>query len=122
MVRRAAAIKEARPDLARQIWDGKLSIKQAEREMRAPRRPLIYFIQEAASGLGTIGRSSAVAEHLTRLQQGSPTELVLQATVVGSSADLRRLRRRLGDERVRGEWFRPSPYLIQMIEVARGSD
>lgn len=120
LIRRARVIHEARPDLAQQIRDGKMTIKQAEREMLAPRTQRIYFIEEPRSGAVTIGLSASVAEHLTRLQLGNPTELVLLASPLGTAADLRRLRRRLGAWRVRGEWYRQSPYLQRLIEVARG--
>jgi hypothetical protein len=119
-VQRVQAIGRTRPDLIRQMGAGKLTIKQAEREMRAPLRPVIFFIEEATTGLITIGLSSAPAEHLTRLQLGCPTELVLLATLLGTPADLRRLRRKIGDGRVRGEWYRATPYLLKLIEVARG--
>lgn len=77
---------------------------------------LIYFVQAGNGGPIKIGRTSLVVRYRVReLQIGCPYELLLLATMPGGLAKERALHARFRGDRLRGEWFRPSPELLGLI-------
>ena len=68
-----------------------------------------YFIQ-AGDGPVKIGRATDVAARLRELQVGNPEKLkILCATKLLSEAQAHEL---FAEDRLRGEWFRPSEFLL----------
>lgn len=83
----------------------------------------IYAIQMplpcGCAGPIKIGITHDVAARLRTLQVGSPYELTLLATVDGTVADEAALHLRLARDRMRGEWFRPTPEVIAVVGLLR---
>lgn len=78
---------------------------------------MIYFIQSGEDGPVKIGFTNGnPLNRLRSLQIGSHQELFLRAVVSGDEAAEAKLHRRFAKQRVRGEWFRPVPSLVKLIE------
>lgn len=77
--------------------------------------PFVYFIQRREHGVIKIGQARDVASRLRSLQTASPEPLHLLAT--SQRHDERELHSFFQRERLRGEWFRPSPRLLAFIET-----
>lgn len=75
----------------------------------------VYFIADE-DGYIKIGHARNVLSRLASLQTASRQNLRLVATTSGSQADERALHARFASDRVRGEWFRPSPALLLYID------
>jgi hypothetical protein len=87
----------------------------------APKRTApnkIYFAARS-DGLIKIGTSSDPARRVQALSTGAGESLALVAVVDGGRARERALHERFADTRVHGEWFSPSPELLEFIEGAR---
>lgn len=81
--------------------------------------PLVYFIRRGATGPIKIGRSVVSAERrLRELQTGSPERLRLMHSFFADDAALveRALHRHFARLRLCGEWFRPHPSLVKLVE------
>lgn len=79
--------------------------------------PTTYFIQGVHGGPVKIGRSLAIAARLRDLQTGSPVPL----QVVGTSLSAEReMHRRFADERLYGEFFRPSRRMLEFAALVVG--
>jgi len=82
-------------------------------------RRTVYYVR-SASGLIKIGIADDVAKRLATLQTGNAELLTVIATEPGGRARELTLHNRFHFARVRGEWFRPDPRLLQHIaEVER---
>lgn len=82
----------------------------------------VYFIQakDCPDGLIKIGYSDDVEKRLTAHQIGSPQPLQILGIIKDApSATERRLHRRFAEDRVSGEWFRPTD---QIVRLARGEE
>jgi len=77
----------------------------------------VYFIQSSGGPI-KIGSASDVAARLKSLQTGSADELTLLAMTEGGEFRERELHARFAADRLRGEWFAPSPELIRVIRDA----
>jgi hypothetical protein len=81
--------------------------------------PYVYFIEAAVlDGRGQlkIGVANSPQGRLDDLQKASPVKLKLIATIPnGGYALERRLHEMFADERLHGEWFRPSERLLTWI-------
>lgn len=82
-------------------------------------RWLVYFIQ-AETGQIKIGRSTRIADRLLTLQQSSPVALKFVGWVPEHGRREIELHCTFAVDRLHGEWFRPSPRLIDLIERIRG--
>lgn len=80
---------------------------------------VVYFIQGTAIPLIKIGIANNVVSRLYSLQSGSPDELRLLTTQPGGGLVEKTLHDRFSHLRVRGEWFRPEPELIEYIESVK---
>ena len=77
----------------------------------------VYFLQSLAGGPIKIGCSATDPEQRLRgLQIGSATPFVCIGLTWGEEDLERKLHRRFDKERIRGEWFRPTPELLKYIE------
>lgn len=76
----------------------------------------VYFIRAKASGLIKIGYSGNVEARLSQLQTGSAETLELAAVLEGPPELERALHRAYAEERLHGEWFRPSTRLRALVE------
>lgn len=98
-----------------------LAMKGARPQLRilAPRRlsslGRIYFVQGISGGPIKIGWSKWVHQRLQDMQIGSPVPLKILATIPGSQPEERRVHKRFKGIRIRGEWFDPSPELLEFI-------
>lgn len=79
-------------------------------------RTWIYFIQDAVTRSIKIGSANQPALRLAQLQVGNGSPLLLLATMSGTRTDESRLHHRFKRYRLRGEWFRPAPELLQFID------
>jgi hypothetical protein len=127
-IERAKRVVEARPDLARRVLEGELTVKRAETIMRlgaaGPIAERVYFIQ-ANADLIKIGRASSPHDRLESFQIGCPLELRLLGSYAPGDAVQAEaeLHRRFAKARHRGEWFRPTTLLLAFIEeIKRGQD
>lgn len=75
----------------------------------------VYFVEARPSGLIKIGSASDPRRRVKELQTGSPEHLRLLAVTTGGELHERDLHARFATDRVRGEWFSPSPSLIALI-------
>jgi len=79
--------------------------------------PWVYFIQAKSGGPIKIGKAANVRRRLKALQSASPEKLkILGATRVLSEPEVHRM---FWKERIRGEWFEPSPALLRFIDAVR---
>lgn len=74
----------------------------------------VYFVQ--SGDFIKIGYSKNVSERLVTMQTGSPTELILIATIPGSVITEERIHRLFERLYHRGEWFRRTPQLMAYID------
>lgn len=77
----------------------------------------VYFV-EAENGLIKIGRADGLRQRLSCLQGASPIALKLVAAVYAWPGLEAELHARFKADRVRGEWFTPTPRLRMVIEAA----
>ncbi len=77
---------------------------------------MIYFIQEDVSGPIKIGHTDkALQTRLNTLQANNPHNLTCIAMLDGTRVIERALHARFQLFRIRGEWFKPEPELMQYI-------
>lgn len=76
---------------------------------------VVYFAQLGTGGPIKIGRAVNVEKRLRCMQTSVPEALRLLATSAGGPTEERALHRRFLGHRVRGEWFRPAPELLEFI-------
>jgi excisionase family DNA binding protein len=79
-----------------------------------PAGPHTYFIRGRVTGLIKIGRAADVATRLGDLQCGSPDILELVGAFPGVQEETL-LHTQFAADRRHGEWFHPSPALLQWI-------
>lgn len=77
--------------------------------------PLVYFVQAGEGGPIKIGWARNPWGRIRDLQVAHWAVLTMLGTTDGGVALERRLHRRFAKERVRGEWFNPSPRLYAAI-------
>lgn len=82
----------------------------------------VYFIQAIDGGPVKIGHAASIASRLKSLQTGSPVLLRVLATIPGAGqAGEAALHKRFVRSRSHGEWFRPTPGLMEYIARHAGS-
>jgi len=77
---------------------------------------VVYFVQESGSGAIKIGVTGNIKSRLDMLRVNSPHEMNLVASVSGDERLEKYLHTRFKGSNVRGEWFRPTPELLECIE------
>lgn len=76
----------------------------------------IYFIRAGDSGNIKIGYTSGSAQNRMRqLQTGNIFDLELLGTIPGEMRDEKSMHEVLSDYSLRGEWFRPDPEFIELV-------
>lgn len=119
-----------RPDLAQMFRMGALSVTAAERVLGAVaydgRTPaFVYFIQGTEGGPIKIGRAVDVLKRLEQIQRCSPIPLRILAVVLedGRRGDTpsneTALHQLFEKDRLWGEWFRPTTFLLGYIRDVR---
>jgi hypothetical protein len=81
----------------------------------------VYMIQTGDDGPVKIGLTRDVRRRLETLQISSPTRLRLLALFEGSRELECELHRRFAAARIKGEWFKPIPELIEFAKGVRRS-
>lgn len=76
----------------------------------------IYFVVESGSGAIKIGVTTNVKKRVISLQRDTPHTVKLLATMRGNFQVESLLHRLFAYARIRGEWFRPVPELLEYIE------
>lgn len=74
---------------------------------------VIYFIRTRKAI--KIGYATDLKKRLTQLQVGNSNPLKVMLTVPGTKEDEALLHHLLREHRIRGEWFKPSPFVTWMI-------
>jgi hypothetical protein len=87
------------------------------KEVKALDRALgeIYFLQESGMSAIKIGTSTNVSRRVRSLECGMPHELTLLTTMSGGHSMEALIHRFFGYARIRSEWFRPVPALLEYI-------
>jgi len=80
-------------------------------------RSKVYFIRATQSGHIKIGRSVDVQTRMRALWRESGQTLELLATIPGGPYEERVLHHIFRDDRLYGEWFRPSPRLLSFVDT-----
>lgn len=80
----------------------------------------VYFIQGESTKLIKIGKANDPIERLKGLQTGSPDKLVLLGVIPCTSVQVQEvaLHEDFQAFKVHGEWFSPSPELLEYISKA----
>ena len=93
-----------------QFWD-------SERDgLEKEENSLVYFIGDPTTGTVKIGFSKSVNRRLAQLQIATTSELQLLGCTVGGPRLEKKLHEQFKPFRVRGEWFRLGPELLQYIQ------
>lgn len=87
---------------------------------RAASGEAVYFIQgEGADALVKIGYSRDVDQRFAELQKYCPVKLTLLVAVRGDLFLEKWFHERFSAHRAHGEWFRPVPELLEMVEFLK---
>lgn len=82
---------------------------------------MIYFIRNNCTGNIKIGRGEP-EKRRSALQTGNEALLEIIAVMPGDGREERQIHTRFGDDRIRGEWFRPSEPLMEVIRSLSNQD
>jgi hypothetical protein len=77
---------------------------------------MVYFVQGEKTGLIKIGKSSNFTRRLANLRNGGPDRLTCLAVIVRAYDDTV-YHDRFSNDRVHGEWFKPSEKLMNFINA-----
>lgn len=85
---------------------------------------IIYFIGERGQDVVKIGRTlhDSAKKRLESMQVGNHRELYVIAQIIGPYDLENFLHRVFKSEWIRGEWFKISPEIEKLIDVARAGD
>lgn len=75
----------------------------------------VYFIRNTRSGAVKIGSATDPRKRLVGLQTGCPDTLELVGAIPGGRVQEKAMHRMFKQFRLRGEWFRAEPTLVQEI-------
>ena len=90
--------------------------------MSAP-KSWVYFIQEGTDGPIKIGHTSGdPRSRLAALQTGNPRPLQFLGAIPGTSQLESEWHGRLAADRMQGEWFRPTPTVLEEVQLALRQD
>lgn len=76
----------------------------------------VYFLQAGEDGPIKIGTTKNLRRRLNKLQQGHPEKLIVRALRKGGRKTERGYHDRYAEFQIRGEWFSPSPAILNEIE------
>lgn len=93
--------------------------KSLDRPNNAHTTSFVYFILDSDRKLIKIGIAKDVEHRIAALQTASPTDLRIVGCLAGARDLERTIHELLAVDRVRGEWFRPSPRLLRLVADAR---
>ena len=83
----------------------------------------VYFIQVVENGPIKIGKTRNIASRLISLQSGNHEKIVLLYSLHNTKPKIRLIERSLHDRfkrhKIRGEWFRANPEILDHIEQLR---
>lgn len=79
----------------------------------------VYFIQAGNDGPIKIGYSKDPYTRFYNIQMGSPIEHTYLGNIPGDRTVEHALHHRFDAHRIRGEWFRPAPELLEYIDTHR---
>jgi len=79
------------------------------------RQKYIYFIQAGNGGPIKIGTAYDVQQRRDTLQTGNPNELRILCAFPGSEAGERKFHKHFEEERLSGEWFKPTGRVMQVV-------
>jgi len=75
----------------------------------------VYFIQHGMDGAIKIGRARNPAGRRADLQTGTPERLVVLGSFTGGEFVEAQLHAEFAEDRISGEWFRPTDRLVSLI-------
>lgn len=75
----------------------------------------VYIIQSGITKHIKIGHSINVTQRVKSLKTSSPERLLLLGVVKDKALTERDIHKEFSDDRVKGEWFNPSPRLLEWI-------
>jgi len=104
--------------VAAEVYDQLEADRKARRKRETKEATLVYFVRAQTVGLIKIGIAADPDQRLATLQVGSPDRLTLLGVIAPPDAartesDLHAAFHR---ERRHGEWFEPSPRLLDFIQ------
>ncbi len=82
----------------------------------------IYFVQSGRKGPVKIGVTDNLVARINDLQVAHHSELFLLASGPGDEEKERRIHACLAEDRIRGEWFRPSARVLAAAEALRETE
>jgi hypothetical protein len=78
---------------------------------------MIYFAQLRSGGPIKIGYAKNAKRRFSQLQIGNSTTLKCLALIAGNEGDERLLHIKFAQDRIRGEWFKPTEQLREYIRA-----
>jgi hypothetical protein len=105
--------------------DPKLRAKAEEIVAEVSKRPFrdprsqVYWIRSGLVGPIKIGSARDVDIRLSELQVGNPEKLFLLTSAPGACDREKAFHRSLKADRLRGEWFHPSPVVLAVVWCCR---
>jgi hypothetical protein len=93
-----------------------------EEQTEAPTnaKKAVYFVQGESTGLIKIGESVDPVSRVTELAKCGSENLLLLAIVANGSRTERELHAKLSGSRIHGEWFNPTPEVLNEVKLAGG--
>jgi DNA-binding transcriptional ArsR family regulator len=83
---------------------------------------LVYFIQSEYGGPIKIGVTNDPSHRLATLQTGHPSKLHILAVTPGGTKKEKEIHDAFSGVRISGEWFKPTPALMEYIDAIRNAD
>lgn len=122
MIRRldAASARNLRTVTRTQAAAALTALPGAERVSAASPPPCwVYFIRSGAAGPVKIGYARDPYTRFMNLRTASPDEVSYLGHLPGGIEEERAVHARFAHLRIRGEWFRPAPELLDFIAEQR---
>lgn len=104
--------QEKAKELRDQLFDTRYGKKRKEKEYDG----YIYFIQGLCGGAIKIGYSQEPIKRLNQLQTGYPDTLTILMMIPGNKDLEQQLHEEFYEYKLKGEWFKPDPYLINKMK------
>lgn len=83
---------------------------------------MIYFAQAGRAGPIKIGSTRDLAKRMAAFAVDNHEVVALLCSVEGDQPLEKRIHRLLRPHRVKGEWFRPSSEIVELVAIARSGD
>jgi hypothetical protein len=78
---------------------------------------MIYFIHDETSKAVKIGKANDPQKRLSMLQVGCSNKLAMLAMIPGNQSEEIKFHRQFGHLKIRGEWFRAAPELLEFVQT-----